>query len=76
MLAIVGIPIVVVAVAVVALTTGSGDANPTGTLAIIFAIVGGFVFLLLFVQGREIARGRADGRATRRGSRASPWPTR
>jgi hypothetical protein len=54
MLAIIGIPIVVVAVAAVALTTGSGDANPTATLAIIFAIVGGFVFLLLFVQGREI----------------------
>ncbi len=54
MLAIIGIPIVVVAVAAVALTTGSGDANPTGTLAIIFAIIGGFVFLLLFVQGREI----------------------
>lgn len=43
-----------VAVAVIALTTGSGDANPTGTLAVIFAIVGGFVFLLLFVQGREL----------------------
>jgi hypothetical protein len=53
-LAIVGIPLVVVAVAVVALTTGGGDTNPTGTLAAIFAIVGGFVFLLLFVQGREI----------------------
>jgi hypothetical protein len=53
-LAIVGIPLVVVAVAAVALTTGSGDANPTGTLAAIFAIIGGFVFLLLFVQGREI----------------------
>ncbi len=53
-LAIVGIPLVAVAVAIVALTTGGGDANPTGTLAAIFAIVGGFVFLLLFVQGREI----------------------
>lgn len=53
-LAIVGFPLVAVAVAVVALTTGSGDANPTGTLAVIFAIVGAFVFLLLFVQGREL----------------------
>lgn len=55
-LAIVGIPLVAVAVAVIALTTGSGDASPTGTLAVIFALVGGFMFLLLFVQGREIDR--------------------
>lgn len=54
-LALVGIPLVAIAVVIVALTTGGGTANPTGTLAIIFAIVGGFVFLLLFVQGREIA---------------------
>jgi len=52
-LAIVGIPLVAVAVAAVALT-GAGDANPTAALTVIFAIVGGFVFLLLFVQGREI----------------------
>ncbi|MFN8112148.1 MAG: hypothetical protein U0R51_03000 [Solirubrobacterales bacterium] len=52
--AFVGLPIVVVAVLAVALTTGGGDANPKGTLAAIFAIVGGFMFLLLFVQGREI----------------------
>jgi hypothetical protein len=39
----------------VALNTGQGDANPKGTLAIIFAIVGGFMLLLLFVQGRELA---------------------
>ena len=64
-LAIVGIPLVAVAVSAVALT-GSGDANPTATLAVIFAIVGGFVFLLLFVQGREIATAarRADVPAT------------
>ena len=37
-LAIVGIPLVAVAVAIVALTTGGGDANQTGTLAAIFAV--------------------------------------
>jgi hypothetical protein len=53
-LAIVGIPLAAAAAAVVALTTGSGDASPTGTLVAIFVIVGAFVFALLFVQGREI----------------------
>lgn len=53
-LALIGLPLVAVAVAVVALTSGGGDASPTATLAIIFALVGGFVFLLLLVQGREI----------------------
>lgn len=49
-----GIPLVAIATAVVALTMGSGEANPKDALAVIFALIGGFIFLLLFVQGREL----------------------
>jgi len=38
---------------------GDGEANPKDALAIIFALIGGFVFLLLFVQGREISAAAA-----------------
>lgn len=58
-LAIVGIPLVAVGSIVVATTMGSGEANPKDALAIIFALIGGFVFLLLFVQGREISAAAA-----------------
>lgn len=51
----------VAAVVLVALSADETDPNPKGQLAIIFGLVGGFVFLLLLVQGRELSaasRGR------------------
>jgi len=53
-LALVGLPILVVAVVLVALSAPETDPNPKKQLAIIFALVGGFVLLLLIVQGIEM----------------------
>ena len=53
-LAFVGLPIVMVAVALIGLSVDERDPSPKGELALIFAIVGGFVFLLLTVQGIEL----------------------
>ena len=53
-LALVGLPLLVVAVVLVGLSAPETDPNPKKQLAIIFALVGGFVFLLLIVQGIEL----------------------
>jgi hypothetical protein len=52
---IVGTGIVMVLVAAIALLFGSG-ANPTGALIAIFAIVFGFVGVLLYLQRRDVDR--------------------
>ena len=49
-LALFGLPVVVVAVALVALSADPTDPTPKGTYAVIFAIIGAFVFALLGVQ--------------------------
>jgi hypothetical protein len=61
--AFVGLPLVMAAVALIGLSTDPADASPKGELALIFAIVGGFVFLLLAVQGLDL-RAATDARAT------------
>jgi hypothetical protein len=52
---IAGVGVVMVLVAVIALLFGSG-ANPTGALIAIFAIVFGFVGVLLYLQRRDVDR--------------------
>ena len=52
--ALVGLPIVVVAVVLVALSVDPTDPNPKGTYALIFGIVGAYVFLLLAIQRLRI----------------------
>ncbi len=56
---IVGVIVVMITVAVIGLTTDPTDPNPKGTYALIFGIVGGFIALMLFFQGRDL--GRAEG---------------
>ena len=53
-IALIGLPLVALAVILVANTMGQGEANPKDALAVIFALVGAFMFLILFVQGREL----------------------
>jgi hypothetical protein len=59
--AFVGLPLVMAAVVVIGLSMDPRDASPKGELALIFAIVGGFVFLLLAIQAAEL-RGAARAR--------------
>jgi hypothetical protein len=58
---VIGVGVVMVATAAVALLFGSG-ADPTGALIAIFAIVFGFVGVLLYLQRRDVDR--AEAKAT------------
>jgi hypothetical protein len=60
---IVGVIVVMVVVAALALAFGSGTARPTVLLAVIFAIVFGFVAVLMWLQHRDLDR--AEARSTR-----------
>jgi hypothetical protein len=53
---IVGVIVVMVAVAVIALQYGSGTAHPTGALIAIVAIVFGFIAVLMVLQRRDLNR--------------------
>jgi hypothetical protein len=55
---IIGVGVVMVLTAAIGLLFGSG-ANPTGALIAIFAIVFGFVGVLLYLQRRDVDRGEA-----------------
>ena len=52
--ALVGLPLVVVAIVLVALNADPTDPNPKGTLAAIFAILGGFFLILFLLQARDL----------------------
>ena len=60
---IIGVIVVMVAVALIGLNTDPTDPNPKGTYALIFGIVGGFIFLMLFFQGRDLSRAEGDTKA-------------
>jgi hypothetical protein len=66
---IVGVIVVMVVVAALALAFGSGTARPTVLLAVIFAIVFGFVAVLMWLQHRDLDR--AEARSTRAAVAAS-----
>ena len=53
---IVGVIVVMVLVAVIALTMGSGQANPKGALALIFGIIAVFFVVLLILQRSDLER--------------------
>jgi hypothetical protein len=53
---IVGVLVVMALVVVVALNVDERDADPKGTYALIFGIVGAFLILLFFLQSRDLAR--------------------
>jgi hypothetical protein len=60
---IVGVVVVMVVVAALALAFGSNNAHPTVLMAVIFAIVFGFVAVLMFLQRRDLSG--AEARSTR-----------
>jgi hypothetical protein len=62
--ALVGLPIVVVAIVLLALGADPNDPNPKGTLAAIFAILGGFFLILFLLQARDLEAAAAAPIAT------------
>ena len=60
---IIGVVVVMIAVAIIGLNTDPTDPNPKGTYALIFGIVGGFVFLMLLFQGLDLRRAEGDTKA-------------
>ncbi len=53
---IVGVIVVMILVAVIALTMGSGQANPKGALALIFGVLAVFFVVLLILQRSDLER--------------------
>jgi hypothetical protein len=68
---IVGVIVVMVVVALIALQFGSGTAHPTGALIAIVAIVFGFIAVLMVLQRRDL--NRVSGKS-RREALADPGP--
>jgi len=68
---IVGVIVVMAAVAAIALQYGSGTAHPTGALIAIVAIVFGFIAVLMVLQRRDL--NRVSGRS-RREALTDPGP--
>jgi hypothetical protein len=68
---IVGVIVVMVAVAVIALQFGSGTARPTGALIAIVAVVFGFIAVLMVLQRRDLNR---VSEAAKREALADPGP--
>jgi hypothetical protein len=68
---LVGVIVVMVAVAVIGLRFGSGTARPTGALIAIVAIVFGFIAVLMVLQRRDL--NRVSGKS-RREALADPGP--
>jgi hypothetical protein len=63
---LIGVVVVAVAVAAIALNS-EGDANPKGTLALIFAVIALFVVILFILQRSDLNRAASgDGKAVQR----------
>src|SRR5215213_6605548 len=52
--ALVGLPLTIIAIVLIALSADPTDPNPKGTLAGIFAILGGFCLILFLLQARDL----------------------
>jgi hypothetical protein len=66
---LIGVFVVAALVAVIATTTGQGEANPKTTLALIFGVIIVFVVVLLFLQRGDIERAAGgDAAKTARGA--------
>ena len=67
LLGLVGVVLVAVAIASIALSTDSSEANPKGTLAIIFGLVAAFVIVFFVFQRSDLTRAaRGDSKAVQR----------
>ena len=66
---LIGVIVVAALVAVIAATTGQGEANPKLTLALIFGVIAIFVVVLLVLQRSDIERAAGgDAARTNRGA--------
>jgi len=64
---LIGVFVVAALVAVIAATTGQGEANPKLTLGLIFGVIAVFVVVLLILQRSDLERAaRGDSRAVER----------
>jgi len=64
---LVGVVVVMIAVALIALNAGSSDANPKGTMALIFGVIAVFVVILLILQRSDLERvAGGDAKAVQR----------
>ncbi len=62
-----GVVVVMVAIAAIALSTDSSEANPKGTLALIFGLIAAFVIVLFVFQRSDLMRAaRDDSKAAQR----------
>ena len=68
---LVGVVVVAVLVAAIALVFGSGRANPTGALIVILVIVFGFVAVLMYLQRRDLDAAAAKAK---RETEVAPTP--
>jgi hypothetical protein len=77
---LIGVFVVAALVAVIASTTGQGEANPKLTLALIFGVIAIFIVVLLVLQRSDIERAASGGaaatnRAAAEGGRRLDDPT-
>ena len=77
---LIGVFVVAALVAVIASTTGQGEANPKLTLALIFGVIATFIVVLLVLQRSDIERAASGGaaatnRAAAEGGRRLDDPT-
>ena len=64
---LVGVVVVAVAIAAIALSTDSNEANPKGSLALIFGLIAAFVAILFVFQRSDLMRAaRGDSKAVQR----------
>lgn len=64
---LIGVVVVAIVVAVIAQSSGSGDANPKGTMALIFGVIAVFVVILFVLQRSDLEKvAGGDAKAVQR----------
>jgi hypothetical protein len=64
---LIGVVVVMIAVALIALNADSGDANPKGTMALIFGVIAVFVVILFVLQRSDLEKvAGGDAKAVQR----------
>ncbi len=64
---LIGVVVVAIVVAVIATSSGSGEANPKGTMALIFGVIAVFVVILFVLQRSDLEKvSGGDAKAVQR----------
>jgi uncharacterized membrane protein len=64
---LIGVVVVAIVVAVIASSSGSGEANPKGTMALIFGVIAVFVIILFVLQRSDLEKvAGGDAKAVQR----------